>query len=369
MANNIRFGFDVDDGGAVRKLKGVSDQFDRIGGPGSSASLFGNVGAKAVAVGFNLIADAASGAIGFLQDSVQAFIEDQASVAELNQALKANIAGWNGNTAAIEANIAAKMDLGFTDEEQRHAMSLAVVATNDVTKAEGLLTAAMDLARLKHISLEEATTALIKVDDGHYRALIALGIVLPKNATAEDALTAVRKAAEGQAATYASTVQGKLTVAQIKFGEASEKVGAVIMPVLANVMTAAADEWLPAFGRGLDKVTGFLRGMDVWLDRATDRVRLMIKETLKLVGIQVNNPGASGGGFAAGGWVGLNGPERVLVGEKGPEYVVPNHKLDSMGGSGSGVTIVGVSAREIADIVDRELYVRIQRAAPTALRT
>lgn len=71
---------------------------------------------------------------------------------------------------------------------------------------------------------------------------------------------------------------------------------------------------------------------------------------------------------AAGGWVGLKGPELAMVGEKGPEYVIPNHQLGG-GGGGQGVRIVGVSARELADIVDRELYVRIQRAAPTLART
>ena len=34
--------------------------------------------------------------------------------------------------------------------------------------------------------------------------------------------------------------------------------------------------------------------------------------------------GVGKGGHAAGGWVGLNGPEISLLGERGPEYVVPN---------------------------------------------
>lgn len=68
---------------------------------------------------------------------------------------------------------------------------------------------------------------------------------------------------------------------------------------------------------------------------------------------------------AAGGWAGLNGPELSWLGEKGPEYVVPNHKLNTMSPAVSGVTITGVSEREILDMVDRGLYFRLQRAAPT----
>lgn len=77
-----------------------------------------------------------------------------------------------------------------------------------------------------------------------------------------------------------------------------------------------------------------------------------------------------GKGHAAGGWVGLNGPELGLLGEKGPEYVVPNNRLGSMGSPvAQGVTIVGVTERQIVDMVDRGLYFKLQRAAPTIGRT
>jgi hypothetical protein len=75
------------------------------------------------------------------------------------------------------------------------------------------------------------------------------------------------------------------------------------------------------------------------------------------------------GGNAEGGWVGLKGPELSWLGEKGPEYVVPNHRLGDMGGKGtSGFTIQGVSERDIIDMVDRGLYFKLRRAAPTAGR-
>lgn len=34
-------------------------------------------------------------------------------------------------------------------------------------------------------------------------------------------------------------------------------------------------------------------------------------------------------GYAGGGWAGLNGPEVAVLGERGPEYVVPHHELRS----------------------------------------
>lgn len=70
---------------------------------------------------------------------------------------------------------------------------------------------------------------------------------------------------------------------------------------------------------------------------------------------------------AGGGWAGLKGPELSWLGERGPEYVIPNDKLGKSP-SVSGVTIVGVSERDILDMVDRGLYFRLQRASPTAGR-
>src|SRR6185436_3831865 len=46
-------------------------------------------------------------------------------------------------------------------------------------------------------------------------------------------------------------------------------------------------------------------------------------------------------GHASGGWVGLHGPELGLLGEKGPEYIVPNHQLGKTGTT--GFTIAGIS--------------------------
>ena len=367
MANKIRFGFDVDDGGAVRKLRGVSDAFDKIGGPGSGASLFGNVGAKAVAAGFTLIDRAASAVIGVLGDAVSAAIEEEASIVKLDQALLANIRGWDGNREAIEGVLQARMALGFSDDEQRQSLALLVVATNDTTTALDIQRTAMDLARLKGISLMDASNALIKVEGGQYRLLKSLGITLADNATQTDALRAVQVAATGQAEKYATTTGGKLLVAQTKIGEAMETLGTEILPVVAGAlsMVSAAVLWLIA---KIKSLIAFVKDMIA-------RLSAGIKKIQDFIGALGNiNAGKDVGwdpisdlisGKAEGGWTGLQGPELVMTGEKGPEYIVPNHQLGSMGG---GLRIEGVSERELIDIVDRGLFVRLRRAAPTAGR-
>lgn len=84
----------------------------------------------------------------------------------------------------------------------------------------------------------------------------------------------------------------------------------------------------------------------------------------------ITGPRRQGGpddGKAEGGWVGMNGPEMVLTGEKGPEFVRKAGTGTGDGGTGggsSGFRIVGVSLAEITEAVDRGLYFKLQRAAP-----
>lgn len=59
-------------------------------------------------------------------------------------------------------------------------------------------------------------------------------------------------------------------------------------------------------------------------------------------------------GYAAGGWAGLNGPELALLGERGPEYVVPNHALG--GGAGGAVQVMRVDVA-IGGKVAANIYV------------
>jgi len=92
-----------------------------------------------------------------------------------------------------------------------------------------------------------------------------------------------------------------------------------------------------------------------------------------------NNPGAYWAragrihlerfGYASGGWAGLHGPELALVGERGPEYIIPNHQLTRGGGFQSvrlDVAVGGHLAEEIY-VTGRELAIRRGRV-PAGMR-
>jgi TP901 family phage tail tape measure protein len=61
-------------------------------------------------------------------------------------------------------------------------------------------------------------------------------------------------------------------------------------------------------------------------------------------------------GFAGGGWAGLRGPELALLGERGPEYVVPNHALSGMSAATSPMQTMRVDVA-VAGRVAEEIYV------------
>lgn len=233
--NEARFRAVMDDK-VSSKIDKIRDGFDKAFGHGSSASLFGNVGAKAVEKGFSLVERAGEKVVDVLKDSIEHAIADEESIAKLGQALRANVKDWDGNQEAIERVLKARIALGFSDEEQRDSLALLVAATKNEQKALEQQRLAMDLARLKRISLADATAALVKVDAGSFRVLKSLGIQLDKNATKEEALRKIQQVAAGQAETYANTTAGKLAIAQIKWGELLEKLGYKLLPVVTEAL-------------------------------------------------------------------------------------------------------------------------------------
>ena len=212
---------------------------------------------------FGMVKNAALGALDAVKDfavgSIQAAAEEERGIARLTASLKANVEGWDGNTEAIERSIKAKLKSGFSDDAIRESLSRLVAVTHDVDKAFALQATAMDLARYKGISLEEASVALIKVEGGQYRALKELGIVLKAGASQTEALAAVQRVAGGQMAAYMETTAGKAELLGNKLDDLQEELGAKLTP---------------AFTTATEKAIAFLDALDADADISLeDRLR------------------------------------------------------------------------------------------------
>lgn len=265
-AANIIFGGTDKVTPVIRKVGAEVKGFQKtIGGVGSSIPIFDKL---AAATGGLLTPTtlAIGGAValgGVLIDSAKAASEEQINIAKLGASLRANIPNWDGNTKAIEATISARERLAFSDDDLRDSLALLVGATHDVGKALEIQRTAMDLARLKGISLKDASTALVRVEGGQYRALKSLGIVLKEGATATDALAAVQRVAAGQAEAYGNTIVGKTEAMEIKFHDLQETLGRFTLPLLDQLTTKALDG-----ADALDKLTGSTEGTDMAIDGA-----------------------------------------------------------------------------------------------------
>lgn len=183
---------------------------------------------------------------GFLSDSVKAAQDDELSIAKLTTSLKANVPAWDQNSAAIEKAVAAQTKFAFQDDDVRASLTTLVAATHDVNRALAIQNTAMDLARFKGISLQEATTALIKVEGGRYRALIDLGIQLKAGASQEQALAAVQATTAGQREAFLKTSAGAAEEAGVAFKEAQEAIGKGLTPVVVELSHFSRDVLAPA---------------------------------------------------------------------------------------------------------------------------
>ena len=299
--------------------------------------------------------------------------EHEVVLKRLDTTLASNAKGFDGNRDAIDKYIEKQTNAGFTVDETTASLAQLVTATGDVAKAQEFQQAAMDLARLKGISLADATDAMTKIEAGRFRGLANLGIVLEKGATVTDALTAVQRVAAGQSEAYGSTVQGAMSKINAKFDDAMTKIGEGLMPVLAALAGFFADVVIPV----MERVIGVISRLIGWIADAVGWFRSLFESASSTS--QVANQAAqsywdprqrraAGGPVEPGGvyMVGEHGPETLVMGSRGGS-IVPNGGWS--GGGDSGVRLLGVSQQQIVEMVDRGLYFKLQRAAPTVGRT
>lgn len=209
--------------GAIDKIQGKAGQLAKtdIGKgmlQGAGIAAFGAV--KNAAFG------ALDAVVDFGKGSVDAAIEEEQGIAALTASLRASIAGWDGNTEAIERGVSARMRFGYTDDDLRESLTRLLPITKDVGEAQRVQAAAMDLARFKGIGLVDASLAIGKAMSGNKRMLKELGIAVDEAATAEQTLASVQKAVSGQAEAYAKTAAGRIAAASAQIAQAQGDLGA-----------------------------------------------------------------------------------------------------------------------------------------------
>jgi hypothetical protein len=285
-------------------------------------------------------------------------------------------------------------DLGIVMPPVTNATREQAKAHNEVTKASDGLTKAQD-----HLALVEASLA----GKHHITAAESLKLKLAHEAVdkaaqnlknAHQHLADVTKNAGDQTGRYTTLNQklqgalgdtGKATtplaVAQAQLSDAWDNMAKQVGPGLLDLFS----KLVGLLARIVTEVTDLISGL-FHIGEATINPNGTLAAVLKggpavaaayrasggLSGAGRSGVGGFGGGYgahAAGGWVGLRGPEMALVGEKGPEYIIPNDRLG--GGQTLNIThrtILQLDGSTLIDYVERHLGLRLNlRGTSTGL--
>jgi phage-related protein len=184
-------------------------------------------------------------------DGVKAAIEDEKAQTQLALALENATGATNAQIAATEQSI-LKMSLatGVADDDLRPALGRLVRSTGDITKAQDLLTTALDISTATGKPLETVANALGKAYDGNTAALGKLGIGLSAAELKTMNFTQVQGRLSdlfgGAAARNADTYAGRIARMEVAFNEAKETIGFALLPILEKVMTFINNNALPA---------------------------------------------------------------------------------------------------------------------------
>lgn len=223
-----------------------------------------------------------------LGNAVQAAIDDEKATAQLNQTIKANVKNWDGSNAAVDEAIAKGAQLAFTDDDVRAGLNQLIPRTHDIAQANKLNALAMDLARAKGLSLEEAATLVGKAYNGQASALKRAGINIKNTKDSTAALAELQKMVSGQAEKYAGTTQGAMERMDIATSEAMESIGYAIKPVVAALAGLAADVVTGLAGafdtsnKSVDKGVQFINDYAASLDHTTPKVIALTAAELAL---------------------------------------------------------------------------------------
>jgi hypothetical protein len=224
-------------GDAVLKITGDSTDLDKaLKDVDSKIKSSTDSWAKNMRIAGAVMTSVGTGITGAMVLSAKAAAEEDVGIQRLAVAMKNVGLTYDGANGSLEKWLDTMMQAtGYEDSEQRDALSSLIILTGDLTKAQNLLTLAMDLARWKNIDLGTASDIITKVYAGNMGTLARYGIIVKEGSTATEALAQIQQAAAGQAETYGKTVAGQFDILKNSFGEVSESIGGVLIPILSDL--------------------------------------------------------------------------------------------------------------------------------------
>jgi len=223
----------------------------------SSSSKLGEFSKKAGLAFAAAGAAAGAYAVKLAVDGVKAAIEDEAAQIRLATSLKNATGATNDMIASVEKQILkTSLATGVADDKLRPALSRLALSTGDVTKAQDLLSLALDISQATGKGLDSVANSLGKAYDGNTAALGKLGIGLSAAELKAMSFTEVQgKLSDlfgGAAAENSKTFAGRLEILKVTFDEAKESIGARLLPIIQNLVEFVVNKVVPALSKFAD---------------------------------------------------------------------------------------------------------------------
>jgi hypothetical protein len=369
-------------------------------------------------------AAALGGLAVLLGDATKGAIEDAAAQKELARQLGISTGATDKQIAAVEDWIGTQGRLlGVADDELRPALASLSRVTYDVEEAQKAATLAMDIAAATGKPLETVTNALAKAYGGNTAALAkldpSLRDMIKGGATLDEVFYALGGTFGGAAQEAANTAEGGFKRLSLSLSETKESIGAALLPMVEKALPKLQEfaSWAQNNPEIFTKVALAIGGIAaatvavnaamatnpyvlmaggiIALSIAFDRLATAAEKFNKVGGLAVrllgaaakipqmgvldrfilnkirgsdDNIGPTGGGLAVpamatGGIV--TSPTLALIGEAGPEAVVPLSKMGGMGG-GINITVTSADPRAVVDALVR--YSRQNGSLPPDVR-
>jgi hypothetical protein len=242
---------------------------------------------KKAALAFAAVGAAAT---AFAVSAVKAAAEDEKARKNLEQVIRSSTQATEQQIAGIDKYITAQsIATATTDDVLRPAFSRLIRSTQDVTKAQELLTLAQEISVATGKPLESVTNALGRAYDGSNTALGKLGLGIDattlKTKSFDEITTQLAQTYNGFIANEATNAEFKFKQLSIAVDETKEQIGAALLPIvkeLADYLLATAVPLIQAFAAGFSGEDGVTAGITEATEGAF-KFGNQVKETLKFV--------------------------------------------------------------------------------------
>jgi len=225
--------------------KVVNQSADQISDFGKKAALaFAAVGAAATA---------------FAVSAVKAASEDEKARKSLEQTIRANTKATDDQIKSIDTYITKQsIATATTDDVLRPAFARLIRSTNDVAKAQDLLSLSQEIATATGKPLETIANALGKSFDGQNTALGKLGLGIDattlKTKSHDEIMQMLKGTYKGFIDNEATNAEFKMRQLEIAFSETKEQIGTALLPIMkqfADYLLAVVVPNVQALAAGL----------------------------------------------------------------------------------------------------------------------